>query len=485
MADAATPSAPPLLFGRYRVQESLGETRLSAVYAAADERLQRRVLLHLLRKDLVGQQRAHDRFLAEIGQSARRSHQALLEVFDSGEAGSRPFMVTEHIAGRSLRSLGVLNLEQALLYMRQVAGAVATCQAQRTADLPAGLYHPPITSSNVLLVDEGRVKLAESWQLPIAEAPLELAHYRAPELSEGRPATPASAVYALGILLYELITGVRPVGGGDAHSVALAHRTARIPPLAQARPTLYLPAAERLIARATDRIPEQRYPDASAFGQALDALWRDLGASTQRLAPAPRRAAPARAPAPVAPRPAAPDPDAPPPRRPSGLTEISQRLTGRFARQPAVDPDQLRQGALIRGVIGWVVMVALVALVAFGAFVAADRIAARLGNFQFTPPGSVVLPTAAPGGIFGGIFGSSEPAEEIYTVNIAEGLNLRSTPDTSTNTNVITVIPNSTQVTKLEGPVPDGNNVNFLRVRVEIDGKTLEGWMSVNYLIKQ
>lgn len=483
MADAAAPpSPPPLLFGRYRVQESLGETRLSAVYAAADERLQRRVLLHLLRKELVGQQRAHDRFLAEIGQSARRSHQALLEVFDSGEAGSRPFMVTEHIAGRALRSLGVLNLEQALLYMRQVAGAVATCQAQRTAELPAGLYHPPITSSNVLLVDEGRVKLVESWQLPIAEAPLEQAHYRAPELSEGRPATPASAVYALGILLYELVTGVRPISGGDAHSVALAHRTARIPPLAQARPTLYLPAAERLIAKATDRLPEQRYPDAAAFGQALDALWRDLSASTQRLAPTPRRAAPA-----PAPRPAAPDVTAPPPPRPSGLTGISQRLTGRFARQPAVDPDRLRQGSLIRGIIGWVVMVALVGLVAFGAFVIADRLVDRLGNFQFTPPGSVVLPTAAPGGFFGGFFGGggATPAEEIYAVNIVEGLNLRSTPDTSTETNVIAVIPNSTQVTKIAGPVSDQNNVPFLRVRVTIDGKTLEGWMSLNYLIKQ
>ncbi|NTU83580.1 MAG: serine/threonine protein kinase, partial [Chloroflexales bacterium] len=266
---AATPSAQPLLFGRYRVSEQLGETRLASVYAASDARLQRRVLLHLLRKDLVGQERPRARFVAEVGQMARRSHQALLEVFDSGEVSARPFIVTEHCAGRPLRELGLLTVEQAMLYMRQVAGAVAACQSQRSPEAPVGLYHPPISSSNVLLVDEGRVKLVDSWLVPAAEVTGDLAHYRAPELSEGRAATPATAVYALGLLLYELITGERPVSGADARATALAHLTAHIPPLRQARPGLYMPTAESLLARAVARAPERRFPDARAFSEAL------------------------------------------------------------------------------------------------------------------------------------------------------------------------------------------------------------------------
>lgn len=511
MADATpTSAAHPLLFGRYRVLETLGETRLSAVYAATDERLHRRVLLHLLRKELVGQERPRERFLAEVGQSARRSHQALLEVFDSGEVGGRPFMVTEFAAGRPLRGIGLLTAEQALLYMRQVAGAVAACQAQRSAELPGGLYHPPIASSNLLLVDEGRVKLVDSWLTPPAEAPREQAHYRAPELSEGKPASPASDVYALGLLCYELLTGVRPVTGEDARAVALAHLNARIPALAQSRPALYMPAAEQLIAKATARYPEHRHPDAQALGAALDALWRDLSSATQPLAlpqGRPRRGAPASQPAPVAqplpapqpattPQPAAYPPAAqpaayPPAPAPAPARQPTPRgglsgLTGRMARrlQPAgVDPDQLRKRNITRGVVGWLVMVGLVVGVIFGTLAVVNSLFNRVGSLE--RPNVPGLPTVEAGGPLdwlGGLFGGG--GGEVYVVNIVDGLNLRSEPDAENDQNLLAVIPNGTPVTKLEGPRVE-DNIPWLRVRVEINGQTLEGWMSQNYLIPE
>lgn len=465
---AATPSSAPLLFGRYRVSEHRGDTRLASIYTAVDERLQRRVLIHLLRKDLVGQAQPRERFVAQIGQMARRSHPALLDVYDSGEASGRPFMVTEFVSGRPLRGLGLLTPERALLYLRQVTGAIALCQSRRDADTPLGLYHPPISSSNLLLVDEGHVKLVDSWLLSPGEVSADIAHYRAPELSQGQEATLAAPVYALGLLCYELLTGTRPVSGSDARAIALAHLHARVPPLHEARPALYLPAVERLVARATASAPELRFPDAATFGAALDALWRDLGSPTQPLAP-PRAPAARYAGATTGPPTAVPPPaPAAPPARAS-------------VRMRPVDPATLRRSNVARGLLGWAVLVGLVILVAAASFFAVNALTGALKGV--TAPGVPWLPpppTGDSGGPFGWL-GTLFGADEIYIVNIAEGLNLRRAPDATDPANIITVVPNGTPVRKLEGPHVAGN-IPWLRVRVTVEGQQLEGWMSLNYL---
>src|SRR5205085_1608387 len=175
----------------------------------------------------------------------------------------------EYVAGRTLRELGALSPEEALLYFRQVVGAVATCQA-------AGVPHPPITSNNIFLVDDGHVELVESWLMPAAEVAIDNAYYRAPERTEGGPATPASAVYALGLLLFEMLTGRRAISADDPRAIAQAHLTARIPTLSELRPSLHIPSLEQLLQQSTARRPEQRPPDAAALGQALDDLRRDI-----------------------------------------------------------------------------------------------------------------------------------------------------------------------------------------------------------------
>src|SRR5215208_5266524 len=208
-----TPVSIPLLHGRYRIEEQLGAGRLAVVYRAYDQRLQRQVLVHMLRKELLGQEALRQRFIQESHSNARRSHQSLLEIFDSGEIAGRPYMITEYVAGRTLRELGALSLEEALLYFRQVVGAIATCQI-------AGVPHPPITSNNIFLVEDGHVELVESWLTTPSAVTIDIAAYRAPERVEGGPATPASAVYALGLLLIEMLTGQRPVSGDDPRVIA-------------------------------------------------------------------------------------------------------------------------------------------------------------------------------------------------------------------------------------------------------------------------
>ncbi|MBC8078144.1 MAG: serine/threonine protein kinase, partial [Chloroflexales bacterium] len=261
----ATPTTAPILAGRYRIEERLGAGRLAMVYSAFDERLQRRVLVHLLRKELLVQEPLRQRFVQEAHASARRSHQSLLELFDSGEDGQRPYMVTEYVAGRSVRELGTLSLEEALLYFRQLVGAVAACQQ-------ANVPHPPISSRNVILVADGHVELVESWLTPPGEIATELAAYRPPERTEGLPATPASVVYSLGLLLLEMIGGRRIITGGEPREIAQQHLSARLPTIAELRPSLRILPLEQIVAKATARAPEQRYPDAAALGRALDDL---------------------------------------------------------------------------------------------------------------------------------------------------------------------------------------------------------------------
>jgi eukaryotic-like serine/threonine-protein kinase len=401
-------------------------------------------------------------------------------------------MVTEYIAGRPLRGLGALTIDQALLYMRQVVGAVALCQSRRSADLPLGAAHPPISSSNVLLVDEGRVKLVESWLTPLNQIPLELAQYRAPERTEGRQPTLSTPVYALGLLLYELVIGDRPFQGSDPRAVAAAHLTTRLPTLAQRRPQLYLPALEQLISKATSRVPEQRYADAQALGEALEALWRDLGANTQRFeVPAQRRPrrpsspptteiAPGHLPAgpataspvgrlpdpPTAPI-VEPDP-APVPRRARGNRNAPGALR-------PVDPYELRRTSILQAVVGWVVVMALLLMAGFGGYLGARFILRQFANIELPNIPSISIPVIGnPTEWFGG--------DEIYIVNGQPDLNLRAGP--GLNTEVIGVLPSGTVVRKIGGPeVVD--NVEWILVDTEVNGQPLQGWVSLNYLITE
>ncbi len=473
MTETPSPeTATPLIFGRYRVIEELGEGRLATVYRATDERLRRTVLLHLLRKELSDREQLHRRFMELAHATAQCSHPALPEVFDSGTANDRPYMITEDVTGRPLRDLGVLTPEQALLYMRQITGAVALCEERNQP-------YPPISSSNIVVAEEGRVKLVEGWFVPPDDFSLDVAHYRAPERTEGRPAGAASTVYSLGLLLYELITGTRPVTGSDPWAISQAHLTARIPPIAQVRPLLYMPALERLIGRAIARDPARRLPTAAAFGEALDKLWRELTTDTQRLpvSPSPRRpqpqpasapASPSIAPAPAPPLAPAPEPAYVPPQpaAPAQPTPPRKRRRRDQGLRP-LDTTTLRQKAWQHGLRGWIAISLLLLVVAFVSYAGASYVVDRVFAIDI----GFGIPDWLPG---------SDPGE-IYVVSDATALNIRDQPGL-TNSNVITALPNGTRVRKLEGPIVQ-DNVPWVRVRAEIDDQTIEGWVSENFLV--
>lgn len=465
-----TPNPPsiPLLHGRYRIEEQLGVGRLAVVYRAYDERLQRKVLVHLLRKDLLAQETLRQRFIQESHASARRSHQSLLEVFDSGEIAGRPYMITEYVAGRTLREIGALTLEEALLYFRQLVGAVAACQA-------AGVPHPPISSNNVVLVADGHVELLENWQTPPAELARDAACYRAPERSAGVPAGAASTVYALGLLLIEMLTGKRVIDGDDPRTIAQRHQDARIPALSEFRPLLYAPSLERILQRATARRPENRLPDAAALGQVLDDLRRDVSVDTQRLAV-----------------PAVP---------PISVRERINRSTGRMrapapAPAPMLPPEDdtyappapVRVSSARRSIVGMAIMLAMVAVFACGAYYAISVAVDRLANIELPRPNLPSLPDLGvqlpdlgielPNWLTGIVSGGGQ----VWVVNIdgPEGLNLRSGPGTAAE--IITFLPSGSHVRQIGGPqIVD--NVEWLQIRAQTpSGDVVEGWVSKLFL---
>jgi hypothetical protein len=466
-----TPTSNPILHGRYRIEEQLGVGRLAVVYRAYDSRLQRRVLVHLLRKELVGQEPLRERFIREAHDSARRSHPSLLEVFDSGEVGGRPYMVTEYVAGHSLRELGALSLEQALLYFRQVVGAVAVCQM-------AGVPHPPISSNNIILVEDGHVELVESWLATPATIALDIAAYRPPERSGGGAVTPAGAVYSLGLLLFEMLTGRRAIDGDDPRTVAQAHLSARIPPLSEVRPLLHLPSLEQLLQQATAPRPEQRPSDAAAFGLALDDLRRMITRDTQRL-----EAPPVRPPtlrqrinrttgALIAPR-AAPQA---PSNRGAARSESARRL-------PAPDhaPAQL-YGDPRRSISGMVVLLTLLLVVACGAYYGASVALGAMANIQLPLP-RLDLPSLPDLGIdlpewlTGVVSGGGQTL--VVTGVPDEGLNLRAAP--GLNTQVIGLLPNGARVRKIGEP-QSVDGVPWLPVRARLGDDEREGWVSQRFV---
>lgn len=274
---ASTPSSSLRLHDRYNITARLGQSRLALVYRAQDERLQRPVLVHLLRPELMSQAVLRQRFLEEARRGARRSHPGLLEVYDSGEVSDRPYMVTEDISGVALAERVPLPLAEALSLLRTVASAVALSQSQAAP-------HPPISSRNVWLLAGGRPVLLENWQLTPREAALDLAHYRAPERAAGGPPSPATSVYALGILSWETIAGRRPFTGPTLEAIVQRQTREPLPLLGDVNSRLFVPGLDRVIQGAAAPDPSRRYPAPVDFSRALDLYADQVTAHTGRLA---------------------------------------------------------------------------------------------------------------------------------------------------------------------------------------------------------
>jgi serine/threonine-protein kinase len=206
-------SVETLASGRYRVERVLGDGAMATVVLARDEELDRLVAVKLLDERLAADESFRARFAREARVAAALSHPNVVTVFDVGESDGRPFIVMEHVEGRTLeerlRREGPLPADEVRRIARQVCAGLEHAHAQ-------GLIHRDLKPANLIERGDGTIKIADFGIARAAETTLTeagtilgTAAYLAPEQAEGREVTQATDLYGLGVVLYELLTGKR------------------------------------------------------------------------------------------------------------------------------------------------------------------------------------------------------------------------------------------------------------------------------------
>src|SRR3954447_19903972 len=301
---------------RYQDVEPLAQGAMGNVYRATDTTLDRVVAVKLLAEPYVADDSARRRFAREARAAARVSGDPnIVTIFDVGDAGGRPYIVMEYIAGTSLEErlrMGRQKTSDAMCWLEQTGRALDYAHSH-------GVVHRDVKPGNLLLDRADNVHVADfgiasaAWMpsLTVSGTTLGTAGSLAPEQALGEPTSPASDRYALAVVAYELLTGSRPFARESPTAEAQAH-VAEPVPSASARGNLP-PEVDRVFQRALAKRPEQRYATCAEFVSelrtALAGAPTETRARTAATVPLPRPAPPphagARRPSPPAP-PAAP-----------------------------------------------------------------------------------------------------------------------------------------------------------------------------------
>jgi len=277
-------SPDDLLAGRFRIVRFIARGGMGEVYEAEDRVLGERVALKTVRSDVAGDERSMERFLREVHLSRTVTHPNVCRIYDVFHHEGVTFLTMELLAGRTLaerlETSGRMTPAEALPIAEQMAAALGAAHE-------AGVIHRDFKSGNVMLVPDERrpggsrvvvtdFGLARRSQrggpsaapLTETEAVLGTPDYMAPEQIEGRDLTPAADLYALGIVLYEMVTGAPPFRGETPLSVALKKLKEAAPSPRKEAPDLP-PAWEATILRCLERSPADRFASTADVVRAL------------------------------------------------------------------------------------------------------------------------------------------------------------------------------------------------------------------------
>ena len=269
--------APGTALGSYRIVEEIGRGGMATVYKAHHPGLDRFVAIKVLPDFFAEDEDYRDRFQQEARSIARLKHPNILNVFDFGQERGITYLVLELVSGGTLsdRLGGQMDLQEVVAFLRPLAGALDHAHSQ-------GVLHRDIKPSNILLHRDGTPVLADFGLARMAAPVKKLTasgivlgtpEYMSPEQAVGGPIGPASDLYALGIVAYEMVTGRVPFEADTPVAVLLSHLNKVMPP------TRELPAelsghVEKALRQVLAKSPVERFASASEFVAALTpAAW--------------------------------------------------------------------------------------------------------------------------------------------------------------------------------------------------------------------
>jgi formylglycine-generating enzyme required for sulfatase activity/predicted Ser/Thr protein kinase len=277
----------------YRILEKIGEGGMGVAYRALDTRLDRTVVLKLLRPEAIGDAERKWRFVREAKAASALNHPNIVTIHDVGADQGLDFIVMEYVEGTPLDRLipkGGLPVDEAVRYGLQIASALGAAHA-------AGIVHRDVKPANVIVGARGRVKVLDFGLAKLMEREpggvlltsdstataaslvertrhgviLGTVAYMSPEQAEGKPVDARSDVFSLGAVLYEMLAGRRPFEGDSYLQTLTAILRDAPPPLATIRPEV--PAAlARIVARSLQKRPDGRYSSAGEMESELAAL---------------------------------------------------------------------------------------------------------------------------------------------------------------------------------------------------------------------
>ncbi|TYO97381.1 Stk1 family PASTA domain-containing Ser/Thr kinase [Desulfallas thermosapovorans] len=273
-----------MLGNRYEILEKLGGGGMAIVYKSRDTFLNRFVTIKVLRPEFTSDEDFIRRFRREAQAVASLSHPNIVNIHDVGQEDGIHYLVMEYIQGDNLKAIirknGQLRPEHA------VRIAIQVCEALEHAH-ENHIVHRDVKPHNILITDDGRAKLtdfgiameATSATITRTDTIMGSVHYLSPEQARGETATTKSDIYAVGILLYEMLTGKQPYSGDSPIAVAIKHIQETPQPVDEVNPGVPAELAE-VVMRAMEKQPEDRYKSAAELARYLELALEDTGQAT-------------------------------------------------------------------------------------------------------------------------------------------------------------------------------------------------------------
>lgn len=287
---------PKKTIGRYQIKKELGRGGMATVYRAFDPMFDREVALKVLPRELLHNSQFQKRFTREAKTIAKLEHAVIVPVYDVGEDDGQPYFVMRIMSGGSLADTvakGPLSLEETAAILERIAGGLDYAHKK-------GVVHRDLKPGNILfdengdpfLSDFGIAKLANLSQqthLTGSGGIVGTPAYMSPEQAQGEEIDYRSDIYALGVILFEMLSGKLPFDSNTPMGIAVKHITEPVPHILDIRPDLPV-MVEAVIEKSLAKSPEARYPNAASFSAAFRAAIRGESPDLSAAALSPTRA---------------------------------------------------------------------------------------------------------------------------------------------------------------------------------------------------